>query len=115
MVLLVAASLIGISSIHQYIEGSQTPRTVQLGGQVTGVIMVVSPNKSCTGFVDLPADRPNLLGLPPGTSITLVTPIESCTLFGLAKTSKTPIQFVVQAPTAAPSTESRFRPIQVIM
>jgi hypothetical protein len=115
MVLLVAASLIGISSIHQYIEGSQTQRTVQQVGQVTGAIMVVSPSKSCTGFVDLPADRPNLLRLPPGTSITLVTPIESCTLFGLAKTSKTPIQFVVPAPTAAPSTESRYRPIQVIL
>jgi hypothetical protein len=115
MVLLVAASLIGISSIHQYIEGSQTPRTVQQAGQVTGAIMVVSPNKSCTGFVDLPADRPNLLRLPPGTSITLAAPIESCTLFGLAKTSKTPIQFVVTAPTAAASTERQYRAIQVIL
>ena len=115
MVFLVAASLIGISSIHQYIEGSQTPRTVQPSGQVTGAIMVVSPNKSCTAFVDLPADRPNLLRLPPGTSITLTAPIESCTLFGLAKTSKTPIHFVVPAPTAPSSTERQYRAIQVIL
>ena len=114
MVLLVAASLIGISSIHQYIEGS-APRTVQPSGQVTGVIMVVSPNKSCTAFVDLPADRPNLLRLPPGTSITLTAPFESCTLFGLAKTSKTPISFVVPAPTAPSSTERQHRAIQVIL
>jgi hypothetical protein len=119
MVLLVAASLIGISSVHQYLE-AQTPtpktqQTVQLGGQVTGAIMVVSPNKSCTGFVDLPADKPNLLRLPPGTSITLTAPIESCTLFGLAKTSNTPISFVVTAPTAAASTERQYRAIQVIL
>ena len=76
-----------ISGIHQYIEGSATPRTVQPVGQVTGTIMVVSPNKSCTAFVDLPADRPNLLRLPPGTTITLIAPIESCTLFGLANSS----------------------------
>jgi hypothetical protein len=113
MVLLVAASLIGISSMHQYIESNQTPRTVQVRGQVTGTIMALSPSKSCTGFVDLPADRPNLLKLPPGTTITLVTSIESCTLFGLAKTSKTPIQFVVPAPTAEP--ERQYRPIQVIL
>jgi hypothetical protein len=118
MVLLVAASLIGISSVHQYLE-AQTPtpktqQTVQLGGQVTGAIMVVSPNKSCTGFVDLPAD--NLLKLPQGTHITLTAPIESCTLFGLAKIGKIPIQFVIPgpAPTAPPNTRN-FRVTQVVL
>ena len=108
MVLLVAASLIGISSIHQYIEGSPTQRKVQLVGQVTRVVMHMSPSEECWGLVVLPGPGPNLLGLPPGTAITLMAPIESCTLFGLAKTSKTPIHFVVLAPTAAPSTERQY-------
>jgi hypothetical protein len=113
MVLLVAASLIGISSIHQYIEGSQTQRTLQLQGRVVGAI--ISADKTCTAFVELPVDRPNILKLPPGTSLSLTAPIESCTFFGLAKTSKTPIQFVVPAPTAASSTEREYRVTQVIL
>ena len=38
MVLLVAASLIGISSIHQYIEG-QPQRNLQLQGRVVNTVI----------------------------------------------------------------------------
>jgi hypothetical protein len=116
MVLLVAASLIGISSIHQYVEG-QTPKpqqTVQVTGRV--VAAIISASKTCTAFVELPGDKPNLLRLPPGTIITLIAPSESfCTLFGLSKIGKTQIQFVTPAPTAPSSTEREYRVTQVIL
>jgi hypothetical protein len=114
MVLLVAASLIGISSIHQYVEG-QTPKpqqTVQVTGRV--VAAIISASKTCIAFVKLPGDKPNLLGLPPGTTITLIAPSESfCTLFGLSKIGNTQIRFVTQ--TAPSSTEREYRVIQVIL
>jgi hypothetical protein len=116
MVLLVASSLIGISSIHQYVEG-QTPkpqREVQVTGRV--VADIISASKTCTAFVELPGDKPNLLRLPPGTTITLIAPSESfCTLFGLSKIGKTQIQFVTPAPTAPSSTEREYRVTQVIL
>jgi len=112
MVLLVASSLIGISSIHQYIEG-QPQRTLQLQGRVVGAI--ISASKTCTAFVELPVDKPNLLKLPPGTDLILTAPIESCTFFGLAKIAKTLIQFQVPAPTASSSTEREYTVTQVII
>jgi hypothetical protein len=115
MVLLVAAaSLIGISSIHQYVEG-QTPKpqqTVQVAGRV--VAAIISASKTCIALVELPGDKPNLLGLTPGTTITLIAPNESfCTLFGLSKIGKTQIQFVTQK--APSSTETEYRVTQVIL
>jgi hypothetical protein len=113
MVLLVAASLIGISSIHQYIKG-QTPKsqhTVQVAGRVVGAI--ISEDKTCTAFVELPGDKPNLLKLKPGTSVILNAPIESCALFGLSKIGKTQIQFVTEK--APSSTETQYRVTQVIL
>lgn len=112
MMLLVAVSLIGISSIHQYIEG-QPQRNLQLQGRVVNT--VISADKTRTAFVELPVDRPNLLKLPPGTSLILTAPIESCTFFGLAKIGKTPIQFQVPAPTASSSTEREYTVTQVIL
>ena len=113
MVLLVAASLIGISSIHQYVEG-QTPKpqeNVQFAGRV--VAAIISASKTCIAFVELPGDKPNLLRLPPGTTITLIAPSESfCTLFGLSKIGKTQIQFVTQT---APSSTLEYRVTQVIL
>jgi hypothetical protein len=112
MVLLVAASLIGISSIHQYIEGqipTPTPGTqeyIHLEGRVTNTAMSMSGSKICYATIELPTNRPNLLKLPPGSNIFLNAPIESCTLFGLAKIGKTPVQFNVPAPTS-PSREYR--------
>jgi hypothetical protein len=55
MVLLVAASLIGISSIHQYVEG-QTPKPQQLSGAgIVGLVrMFDSPvGKLCTAGLTL--------------------------------------------------------------
>ena len=120
MVLLVAASLIGISSIHQYVGGqapkpqqkqAQEDSTVQVAGRV--VAAIISASKTCTAFVDLPGDKPNLLRLKPGTTITLFAPIESCALFGLSKIGKTQIQFVTQ--TGSSSTQRGFRVSQVIL
>jgi hypothetical protein len=86
VVLLVAASLIGISSIHQYIEGQliegqlqNIKPTVQLQGQVISAIISAGAEATCTASVKLPADKPNVLKLPPGTSLTLKAPTESCT------------------------------------
>jgi hypothetical protein len=115
LLVIVAASLIGISSIHQYVEGqTQKPqRTVQVAGRVLGAI--ISEEKTCTAFVELPSDKPNLLKLDPGTTVTLKAPIESCALFGLSKIGKIQIQFVTQAPTTPSSTERQYRVIQVIL
>lgn len=120
MVLLVAASLIGISSIHQYVGGqapkpqqkqAQEDSTVQVAGRV--VAAIISASKTCIAFVDLPGDKPNLLRLKPGTTITLFAPIESCALFGLSKIGNTQIQFVTQI--APSSTERQYRVTQVIL
>jgi hypothetical protein len=116
VVLLVAASLIGISSIHQYIEGQLqiTKRTVQLQGQVVSATISAGAEATCTASVKLPADKPNAADLPPGTSLTLkVYPTESCTFFGLAKIGETPIQFKVPAPRS--STQTQHTVIQVIL
>jgi hypothetical protein len=113
MVLLVAASLIGISSIHQYVEG-QTPtpqREVQLAGRV--VAATISASKTCNALVELPGDKPNLLRLPPGTRISLSAPNSEsfCILFGLSKIGNTQIQFVTQPATS--SDQRAFKVIQV--
>jgi hypothetical protein len=116
VLLVVAASLIGISSIHQYIEGQapkpqQAQQKVQVEGQVHFAV-IDYPSKTCTAIVELPGE--NLLRLKPGTTITLVAPSESfCTLFGLSKIGNTPIQFVTQ--TAPSSTERVFRVTHVIL
>jgi hypothetical protein len=109
MVLLVAASLIGISSIHQYIEGQTPPpaatpkpqqapkaeSVVEANGRVLFVTIFAS--KTCTAIVALPSEEPNKLGLSPGTIISVSAPSESsCTLFGLSKIGKTQITVDVQ-------------------
>ena len=120
MVLLVAASLIGISSIHQYV-GGQAPKpqqkqaqqeTVQVAGRVVAAIIIANTN-ICNAIVELPSDEPNLLRLKPGTTISLYAPIESCALFGLSKISKTQIQFVTQ--TGSSTTQRGFTVSQVIL
>ena len=118
MVLLVviAASLIGISSIHQYIEGQKpppaaTPKPQQqaqkaanfVGGTVHLVtILASSAGKACLVSVELPDNQPNKLGLPPGTDIELLAPNESfCTLSGLSNIAHTQIYFDAQRITAS--------------
>jgi hypothetical protein len=121
MVLLVASSLIGISSIHQYIEGqtpTPTPGTqeyVHLEGRVTSTAMSMSGSKTCYATIELPTNRPNLLKVPPGSNIFLTAPIESCTLFGLAKIGKTLIQFDVPAPTSPSSIQREYRVTEVVL
>jgi hypothetical protein len=98
MVLLAAASLIGIAGIRQYIEGQTPPAATperpvykDLEGQVMFVVMF-ERNKACSALVKLTEE--NSLNLPVGTIIRLGAPSESfCTLFGLSKIGKTTFTF----------------------
>jgi ribosomal protein S30 len=122
MVLLAAASLIGISSIHQYIE-AQTPKLQQVqktesvpivkGRVLFATLTVQQASKTCTATVELPGDEPNTLGLQPGTTIRVDGPTESCTLFGLSKIGNTQIQFDAQR--MSPSSKTAFRATQVTL
>ena len=110
MVLLAAASLIGINSIHQHVEGqtpppAATPKPQQQAQKfkfVTGSVSRVtiyasSDGKACLAEVGLPNNRPNNLGVRPGGNIELLAPDESiCALFGQSKIGKTIISFDVE-------------------
>jgi hypothetical protein len=106
LLVIVAASLIGIASIHQYIEGqapppAATPKLQQLSA--AGTIILVknfdsSAGKACAATLQL-AQRPNSnnLGIKPGTFIALLAPNESfCTLFGLAEMGRLEIDIQAQ-------------------
>jgi hypothetical protein len=99
MVLLVAASLIGIASMYEYVEG-QTPPTAKqkqpqqqgqkvkdIVGTVVGVdIYASSDGKACIAEVQLSSTRPNSLGLALGSTMDLLAPDESiCVLLSLSK------------------------------
>jgi hypothetical protein len=113
VLLVVAASLIGINSIHQYVKGQgpsgTTPKPQQNAIYVIGMVSRVinyassSADKACMAVVQLPSDRPNNLNLKPGGLIVLLAPNESfCTLFGLSKIGKTQILvFTTQKITAS--------------
>jgi hypothetical protein len=114
MVLLVAASLIGISSIHQYVEG-QTPKPQQLSGAgIVGLVrMFDSPaGKLCTAGLTL--QGPNTFGLKAGTDIDLLAPSEHfCTLFVLSKIGKMEVGVTAQKITASslpPAIRGAFTP-----
>jgi hypothetical protein len=100
MVLLVAASLIGIDSIYQYVEGQGPPAAKQkqlpqqqaqkvkdIVGTVIGVdIYASSDGKACIAEVQLSSTRPNSLGIALGSTIDLLAPDESiCFLFSLSR------------------------------
>jgi hypothetical protein len=107
MVLLVAASLIGISSIHQYVEGqtpppAATPQPKQLPtkfedikGQVLSVVTFAG--EGCNAWVKISGEGQTPLGLPGGTAIVLGSADHSiCTSLGLAKIGKINITFDAQ-------------------
>jgi len=78
MLLVVTASLVGISSIYQYVKGQGSPaatpqpqQQAQKAKSVTGNVILVtiytsSDGKACLAEVRLPSDRPNNLGIRPG-------------------------------------------------
>jgi hypothetical protein len=109
MVLLVAASLIGISGVYRYVEGqtpppaaTPKPQQAQKFKFVTGSVSKVtiyasSDGKACLAEVRLSSDRPNNLGFRPGGVIELLAPDDSiCVLFGQSKIGKTIISFDVE-------------------
>lgn len=115
MVLLVAASLIGISSIHKYIEGQTPPpaatpqpqqlptKFVDIKGQILWVTM---QSGACAAFVRVSGDSPRL-GLPGGTVIRLMAEDQNiCTSFGLAKIGSTEITFDATKASQAQSGQS---------
>jgi hypothetical protein len=93
VLLVVAASLIGITSIHQYVEGqgpraTKLPQQLSAAGTVASVRLIDSPaGKACAAALTITQTvSPATGGLPPGTSIELVAPNEHwCTLFVLSK------------------------------
>ena len=109
IVLLVAASVIGTSSVYQYVEGQGPPQQpAQKATYVTGTVSRVinyasSDGKACIAVVKLPSDQPNNLRLEPGELIALLAPNESfCTIFGQSKIGKTPIVvYIAQQITAS--------------
>src|SRR5215213_4468533 len=107
MILIVAASLIGISSIYQYIEG-QPQQPAQKATYVTGTVNRVvnyasSDGKACIAVLQLPSNQPNNRKLTPGELIALLAPNESfCNLFGQSKIGKTQVLvFIAQQITAS--------------
>ena len=110
MVLLVAASLIGISSIHQYVEGQTPPAAKQKQPQqqaklkdIVGVaissvdIYAYSDGKACIAKIQLSSKRPHSLGLALGSTIDLLAPDESiCILLGLSKINKSGVSLDVE-------------------
>ena len=112
MVLLVAASLIGISSIHQYVEGQTPPpaatpkpkqlptKFVDIKGQVLSVVTFAGG--SCNAWVKISGEGQTPPGLPSGTVIVLGAADHSiCTSFGLAKIGKINITFDAQKASEA--------------
>jgi hypothetical protein len=91
MMILVAASLIGISTIHQNAEG-QTPPKRAVGDIVQ--LTTYAPVAGCIAVVTL-SNVPNELGLKPGAVILLFSERESnCVLLGMSKmTNYGPIAF----------------------
>jgi hypothetical protein len=94
MVLLavVAASLIGISSIHQYVEGqgppvTKLPQQLSAVGKVNSARLIASPpGTACAAALSITQTVSPRDALPAGTGIVLVAPNEHwCTLFALSK------------------------------
>ena len=69
LLVVVAASLIGISSIHQYVEGQRPPAGRAVGNIIQ--LTTYAPVAGCTAPVELSPNVPNGLGLKPGESILL--------------------------------------------
>jgi hypothetical protein len=82
LLVIVAASLIGISSIHQYVEGQ--PATSRMVGTIVQVT-TYAPVAGCMTVVLLDDNTPAPSGLKPGGSVALFSEREStCVLLGVS-------------------------------
>jgi hypothetical protein len=119
MVLLVVASLIGISSIYQYEEPQALPAATAQSQQQTQIANVLlgrllsfgyyssSDGKACTAFARIsegitklyPPNSPYPLGLKPGNEIVVVAADQTmCALLGQIQIAKIEVQFQVALP-----------------
>ena len=123
LLVVVAASLIGISSIYQYIEGQGPPGAKQQPQQqakvkdIVGVaidsvdVYASSDGKACIAQVQLSGTRPNSLGLALGSTIDLLAPDESiCILLGLSKINKSGVFLDVEKLTTLNALPPTLRP-----
>jgi hypothetical protein len=109
--------LVGISSIHEYIEGqTPTPTPTPQPGQlptkfvdIDGRISFVTMNAgaSCNAFVRVSGDSTRL-GLPGGTIIRLSAADHNiCTSFGLAKMGNADITFDITRASESQSAQAQ--------
>jgi hypothetical protein len=100
MLVVITASLVGISIIHQYAEG-QTPSKRAVGDIVQ--LTTYAPVAGCIAVISLADNVPNELGVKPGETIFLFSEREgSCVLLGMSKMTKYgPVAFEAQKMTAA--------------
>jgi hypothetical protein len=112
MVLLVAASLIGIASIYLYVEGQGPPaaksqpkqQTIYFfQGNVKGVdISVYSDGKACIADVQLAGNTRNKPGIRPDGTVDLLSPDASvCNLFGQSMIGKRILNFQTERLTTS--------------
>ena len=120
MVLLVVASLIGISSIYLYVEGQGPPaaksqpkqQTIYFfQGNVKGVdISVYSDGKACIADVQLAGNTQNKPGIRPDGTVDLLSPDASvCNLFGQSMIGKRILNFDTERLTTSNALPSTLR------
>jgi hypothetical protein len=112
VLLVVAASLIGIASIYLYVEGQGPPATKSqpkqqtiyfFQGNVKGVdISVYSDGKACIADVQLAGNTRNKPGIRPDGTVDLLSPDASiCNLFGQSMIGKRILNFQTERLTTS--------------
>lgn len=125
MVLLVAASLIGIASIYLYVEGQGPPAAKSqpkqqtryiFQGNVKGIDISVFPDgKACIADVQVLGNTRNKPGIRPDGTVDLLSPDASiCNLFGQSMIGKRVLNFDTERLTTTnalpPSLRNLFEP-----
>ena len=125
LLVIVAASLIGISSIYLYVEGQGPPAAKSqpkqqtryiFQGNVKGVdISVFSDGKACIADVQVLGNTRNKPGIRPDGTVDLLSPDSSiCNLFGQSMIGKRTLNFDTERLTTSnalpPSLRNAFEP-----